>query len=65
MDCMWIWMFEWIAYGYGYGYDGDTDVDMYQGMVMRCSKKLQYILAWDQMMPYSIFKRSWGFETWE
>ena len=30
MDCMWIWMFEWIAYGYGYGYDGDTDVDMYQ-----------------------------------
>ena len=51
MDCMWIWRFEWIASGYGYGYDGDRDVDTDLDMVMRCSKKLQYILAWGQMMP--------------
>ena len=56
MDCMWIWSFEWIASGYGYRYGGDMDVDMDLDTVMRCSKKLQYILAWVQMMPYPIIK---------
>ena len=42
MDCMWIWIFEWIAYGYGYGYDMDMDVDTDLDMVRRCSK----ILYW-------------------
>ena len=47
MDCMWIWRFNWIASRYGYGYGGDTAVDMDLDMVMRCSKKLWYILAWE------------------
>ena len=60
MDCMWIWIFESIAYGYGYGYNMDMDVDTDLDMVMRCSKKLYYILSWDQMMPYSTFKMMQG-----
>ena len=47
MDCMWIWSFEWIASGYGYGYGVDMDVDADLDTVIRCSKKLQYILAWE------------------
>ena len=58
MDCMWIWIFKWIQQGYRYGYDMDVDTDL--DMVMRCSKKLYYILAWEQMMPYSTFKMMQG-----
>ena len=51
------------------------DTEFWNGLqaVMRCSKKLCYILAWEQMMPYSIYQKvgvgeqgmtNSGFEIW-
>ena len=51
--------------------DMDTDTDL--DIAMRGSKKLCYILAWEQMMPYSIYQKvgvgeqgmtDSGFEIW-
>ena len=39
--------FEWIASGYGYRYCRDMKVDKDLDTVMRCSKRLYYILAWE------------------
>ena len=57
--------FEWIAYGYRVLEWSACD---YGG-----SKKLCYTLAWEEMMPYSIYQKEWvreqgmtssGFEIW-
>ena len=37
--------------------DMDMDADTDFNMVMRCSKKLYYTLAWEQMLPYSIYQK--------
>ena len=48
MDCMWI---QKVLNGLHMDMDTDMDVDTDLDMVIRCSKKLQYILAWEYMMP--------------